>query len=90
MLTVSSTALPLTVTVYRPGNGAPNAVCALIVSNANSISWWSSGAIPTAGDGIITAAGTPISVGVNDMAQFRMIRVVSDATVAIQYFVLTQ
>lgn len=91
MLTVSSTALPLTMSVYRPGSGAPNAVCALIVSNANSISWWSNGSIPTAADGIITAASTPISIGVNDMVSFRMIRATaSDATVAIQYFVLTQ
>ena len=91
MLTVSSTALPLTVATYRPGQGAPNAVCALIAVNTNSISWWAHGATPTASDGIINASATSISLGVNNMAQFKMIRATgTDAEVAIQYFVLTQ
>lgn len=91
MLTVSTTALPFTRTVYRPTNGKPPAVCATVVVNTNSISWWSTGATPTAADGIITPTAGVFSVGSTDLTKFLMIRAgASDAEVAVLYFTFAQ
>ena len=86
MLTVSSTAKILTVATYAP-TGRPRAVCAVVVVSTNSISWWANGEVPTAASGIISASGVSISIGAVDMPKFQMIRVSSDAEVAVLYFV---
>lgn len=85
MLTVSSTALPFTASVWKPTNGNPPAVCAFVVVNTNSVSWWADGSTPTAASGIISTAAQSFSVGQSNMTTFKMIRVSSDAEVAIQY-----
>lgn len=91
MLTVTNAAKLLTSSTYAPTNGNPRAVCALVVVNTNSISWWSTGAVPTAADGIITGSGVSISIGSVDLAKFQMIRSgASDAEVAVLYFVPVQ
>jgi len=87
VLTVSSTALPFTSSVWAPTTGNPRAVCALVVVNTNSISFWADGSTPTAGSGMIIATAGSFWIGTNNMSQFLMIRVSSDASVAIQYFV---
>lgn len=89
MLTVTNAAKLLTSTVYIPASssGNPPAVYALITVNSNSISWWSSGDVPTASDGIITLAGGSFWIGQPDFAKFQMIRAgASDAAVAVLYF----
>lgn len=91
MLTVTNAAKLLTAATYAPTNGRPRAVCALIVVNTNSISWWSNGEVPTASDGIITLAAGSISIGSIDLPRFQMIRAgASDAAVAVLYFTPVQ
>lgn len=86
-LTVSSTALPFTASVYNPGNGSPKAVCAVVSVNTNSVRWWADGSTPTASAGFLTEAVASFTVGQNNLAQFKVIRVSSDSEVAIQYMV---
>lgn len=91
MLTVSNTATILTAATYKPTGGNPAAVCAVIVVNTNSISWWSNGAVPTSSDGIITTSGNSISIGALDLASFKLIRAgASDSAVAVLYFAPVQ
>lgn len=93
MLTVTNAAKLLTASTYRPAtsSGNPAAVCALIVVNTNSVSWWSTGDVPTAAAGVITTSGNSISLGALDLARFQMIRAgASDAEVAVVYFVPVQ
>ena len=86
MLTVSTTALPFTASKYNPGSGAPKAVCATVVVNTNSISWWPAGTTPTASDGVITDTGGSFSIGPSNLATFLMIRAeASDSAVAVIY-----
>ena len=86
-LTVSSTALPFTVSVYNPGQGQKKAVCAVVSVNTNSVRWWADGSVPTASAGFLSEAVTTFTVGENNLAQFLVIRVTSDSEVAIQYMV---
>lgn len=90
MLTVNGATL-LTSATYKPTNGDPAAVCAVLVVNTNSVSWWSTGSVPTASDGIITTSGNSISIGALDLARFQMIKAgASNAEVAVLYFVPVQ
>lgn len=89
MITVSTAAIGFTTATYRPAStsGQPPAVCALVTVNTNSISWWPTGATPTAADGIITGSGVSFWVGSSDLARLLMIRAgASDAAVAVLYF----
>lgn len=89
-LTVSTTAIGLTASVYNPGSGSPKAVCALITVNTNGISRWVAGRTPTASDGALVAAGVQFSVGPANLATLKMIRSgASDASVAVEYMVPT-
>lgn len=90
MITVSNTAVGFTASTYKPTSGLP-AVCALVVVNTNSISWWPTGSTPTAAIGVLQATATSFSVGSQDMAKFLMIRATgSDSLVAVIYFTLAQ
>jgi hypothetical protein len=86
-LTVSTSALPLTASVYNP-TGGPRATVALIAVNANNIRVWFDGSAPTDTAGIIVAAGAaPFYVCGADIPKVQMIRDdASDAEVAVQYF----
>lgn len=87
-LTVSSTAIGLTASVYNPGSGSPKAVCALITVNTNGISRWAAARTPTASDGVLVAAGVQFSIGQANLATLKMIRsTASDASVAVEYMV---
>lgn len=91
MITVSSTAVGFTASTWKPTDGRPQAVCALVVVNTNSVSWWPTGSTPTAAVGVLQATSTSFSVGSQDMAKFLMIRATgSDSLVAIIYFTLAQ
>jgi hypothetical protein len=91
MITVSTTAKTFTLATWWPTDGRPQAVCATVVVNTNSVSWWASGDVPTSSDGIIAGTSTSFSIGSNNMASFQMIRAgASDASVAVQYFTLVQ
>lgn len=91
MITVSTAALPFTAATYKPTNGRPAAVCATVVVNTNSISWWSTGATPTSSSGIISTSGNSFSVGAADLPKFLMIRAgASDSAVAVIYLTLAQ
>lgn len=84
-LTVSTTALPLTSTVYNPAGG-PKANQALISVNTEEIRIWADGTVPTASNGIILVAGQTILVCALSLPKIRMIRDdAQDAEVAIQY-----
>lgn len=86
-LTVSTTALPLTASVYNP-TGGPRATVALVAVNAEDVRVWFDGSAPTGSVGIIVAAGAaPFTVCGPQIAKLQMIRDgASDAEVAIQYF----
>ena len=91
MITVSSTAVGFTAATYKPTDGRPAAVCATVVVNTTSISWWPTGSTPTAAVGVITTSGNSFSVGTTDLPKFLMIRATgSDSLVAIVYFTLAQ
>jgi hypothetical protein len=86
-LTVSSTALPFTRSVWRPTDGSTPAICAVVVVNSNSISWRATGATPTDVIGNITASGASFVVGAQNLPNFLMIRVTSDSVVHINYMI---
>jgi len=84
-LTVSSTALPFTATVYDSGSGRPQS--ALVTIATDNIRFWSDGTAPTATIGHLGTAGTPIEVcGFSNLKNWRMIRQTTDATVSVSYF----
>ena len=82
-LTVSSTAVSLTVPA--------RANAALITVESNSIRWWDDGSTPTASAGHLATAGTQVmyfDTGDRDLiVNFKAIRVTSDATLQISYYV---
>lgn len=84
-LTVSTTALPLTATVYAPSS-PPKADQAIIVVNSESIRIWFDGSTPTGSVGIILAAGQSVRVCALSLPKVKMIRDgASDSEVAVEY-----
>lgn len=89
-ITVSSTAVPFTASVYNQltlGTGSKDAVAALLCDNTNSINFRSDGTAPTAAIGTPLATNSCVCIGrasfLNGMT--RMIRVTSDAVVFVAY-----
>lgn len=83
-LTVSSTSKILTAATYNPTD-PPRASEALISVNTNSIRLWADGSAPTASVGILISAGQTVVVCSSTLPRVQMIRVTSDADVAVQY-----
>ena len=82
-LAVSSTAVSLTVPA--------RANAALITVESNSIRWWDDGSTPTSTTGHLATSGTQVmyfDTGDRDLiVNFKAIRVTSDATLQISYYV---
>jgi hypothetical protein len=84
-LTVSNTALGFTSGLINQGGG--QATFALVTVAVDNVRFWSDGTAPTATVGHIVVAGTPVSVcGFDNIKNFKMIRVTTDATVSVSYF----
>jgi len=84
-ITVSNTALGFTSNLINQGAG--QATFALVTVAVDNVRFWSDGTAPTATVGHIVVAGTPVSVcGFDNIKNFKMIRVTTDATVSVSYF----
>jgi len=90
MITVSSTALGFTAAKLNPSSGAAKPVCAIVQVISNSVSYWGAFAVPTASDGMVIPTNGSVTVGAANLVSFRMIRVTSDASVAVQYLIPIQ
>lgn len=86
MITVSNTAVGFTQATYKPTDGRPAAVCAVVFVNTQSISWWPAGRTPTAADGVLAPTASSFSIGILNLQTFLMIRATgSDSLVAVVY-----
>lgn len=88
-LTISSTALPFTSSVYADGIHTP--LFAEVRLETNNIRYWSTGNVPTASVGVLVEAVTGGNVkftvcGQATIQAFQMIRTSADATVTVQYY----
>lgn len=85
-LTVSSTALPFSSTVYNPATAIAPARIAYVTVETDTIRWWKDGSTPTNLLGHLQAVNSNFEVcGNTAITQFRMIRVTGDSTVHITY-----
>lgn len=86
-ITVSSTALGLTRSVYdQAATTGFKAVMAFLTTETDAMRVWFDGSIPTAAIGHNVASGTTVVVCSTDLASFRMIRVTNDVTVRVTYY----
>ena len=86
-LTISTTALPGTATVYNPSGAINTARYAFVTVETNPIRYWLDGSVPTAFLGHLVATNGSFEVcGINAVRNFQMIRQgAADATVMISY-----
>lgn len=91
-ITVSSTALGFTVATIHPSTPAGRTTTQCYASQAtctvatDAIRWLSTGSNSTATDGLLVASGSGFTIyGQENIDNFKMIRVTTDATVNCQY-----
>lgn len=85
-ITVSSASIGFTSATYAPTGQTP-AFAALVTIETNSVRFRSDGTAPTASVGHIVTANQTIEVcGTDNVKNFRMIRVGSDASATVSYF----
>ena len=87
-LTISSTALPFTASVYQP-SGAPPPLAATVTLETNPIRTSTNGAPPTAAVGELWTNGTNVRFivcGEANIKRFLAIRTGSDASLTIAYW----
>jgi len=84
-LTVSSTALPLTIAVWNNTTTGQKAIQADISVAGDNVRVWFDGSVPTATVGHLITSGTFLTVCSATIPKFLMIRQTTDATVSITY-----
>ena len=91
-ITVSTTAVGLTLATYRPGGGVNPATVALIsVQGGQNVRVWFDGTAPTTSAGIVVASGQSFYVCGTVLGTFKAIRDdASDSELAVQYFNVAQ
>lgn len=87
-LTVSSTALPLTVATWQPGSTSGNwAKYSVLSVETDAIRYLDTGGTPTASIGHLVPVGSFMTVcGTSSLTNFRMIKVTADAPVQVTYY----
>ena len=86
-ITVSTTALPLTASVYNLGGGEAGPQMALLTTATDSCRFWLNGAAPTSTVGHVLTAGSTITLYGNSIQTFRVIRSGSaDVPLSCTYF----
>lgn len=87
-ITVSTSSVGLTASVYAPTDGTPRATVALLsVQGGQDVRVWFDGTAPTTSAGIVVASGQSLYVCGTVIQTVRLIRDgASDAEVAVQYF----
>jgi len=87
-LVISSTALPLTNSVYMSAGNSPKV--ASVTLTGDSISYWDTGDVPTASVGhLVPLVGSAVQFlvcGQVAVQNFKAIRVTTDATLAVSYY----
>ena len=90
-LTVSTTALPLTASVYKPTTGAPASLMALMTTATDSLRFRLDGVAPTSAVGHQVAAASVIVICQASLQKFQAIRSGSvDVPLTISYFTAPQ
>ena len=85
-LTVGATAVGLTAGTYNPGGGLAAANCAIIIVEADSVRWLTTGTTATTGNANLAVINDVIVLkNARAIARFSAIRVTTDATLKVNY-----